>query len=134
MWLRRAFDRRRSTTGPQGSLPAASYARAEATTCPSARTRRPSSCARRVFPIPGSPVTNTRCAPPSRAVFHVLLLVQLELAAHERRFGDGCQVLALHVRHPVAVECASPSRWYTAPIASPGATASSRSSTSANRW
>ena len=73
MWLRRASDRSRSTTGPHGSLPAASYARADATTCPSARTRRPSSSARRDFPIPGSPVTNKRCAPPSRAVFHASL-------------------------------------------------------------
>ena len=72
MWLRRAFDRRRSTTGPHGSLPAA-LTHEPATTCPSARTRRPSSCARRVFPIPGSPVTNKRCAPPSREVLHASL-------------------------------------------------------------
>ena len=106
MWLRIASDRSRSTTGPHGSLPAASYARADATTCPSARTRRPSSSARRDFPIPGSPVTNKRCAPTlPRGIPCLVELVQLEVAAHERRLGDGRQVLALHF---VAVECASP--------------------------
>ena len=67
MWLRRASDRSRSTTGPHGSLPAASYARAEATTCPSARTRRPSSRARRTS---RSPVRRTPArdgpSPPAR--------------------------------------------------------------------
>ena len=71
------------------------------------------------------------CPTLPRGVPCLVELVPFEVAADERRFGDGsgpCPALRRGSSVP-ARSC-----WYMAPIASPGATARSRSSTSAYRW
>ena len=72
------------------------------------------------------------CPTLPRGVPCLVELVQLEVAAHERRFGDGCQ----RPRPARSSRSSVPARScrYMALIASPGATARSRSSTSAYRW